>query len=278
VRELLRPWPDLAHEHVTPLGTGWDNLAVSVGGWVFRFPRRQLGADLLAVETRWLPALAGRLPVRVSSPERVGEPTGWFPWRYAGYRRVEGRTGCAPLLDSATRARLAVPLALLLRALHDRAVPADAPGDGLRRADIAHRAPGLREILARRDDGPRLCAVLDSLSGTEAWGGARVWVHGDLHPRHVIVGPTGELAGVIDWGDMHVGDPALDLAIAFTFLAAEARASFRASYGAVDAATWDRARFRALHYGAHLTRYGQAVGDLGMQLVGERALRAAAAG
>jgi aminoglycoside phosphotransferase (APT) family kinase protein len=104
-----------------------------------------------------------------------------------------------------------------------------------------------------------------------------VWVHGDLHPRHVIVGPRGELAGVIDWGDSHAGDPALDLAIAFTFLPRDARETFRVAYGAVDDASWDRARFRALHYGAHLTRYGKTVGDLAMLLVGERALRAAAA-
>jgi len=276
VRELLRPWPDLAGEPIVPLGTGWDNLAVSVGAWVLRFPRRQLGADLLDVERRWLPALAAKLPVPVSAPERVGEPTETYPWRYAGYRRIEGRTGCTPLLDGATRARLAAPLAAFLRALHALPAPADAPADGLRRADLAHRAPGLRAILARRDDGRRLGAVLDALVPTEPWGGAPVWVHGDLHPRHVIVAPSGALAGVIDWGDMHAGDPALDLAIAFTFLPADARATFRAAYGPIDGATWDRARFRALHYGAHLTRYGQTVGDLGMQLVGERALRASA--
>ncbi len=264
----------MAKERIVPLGTGWDNLAVSVGAWVFRFPRRQLGADLLEVETRWLPALAASLPVRVSSPERIGKPTDRYPWRYAGYRRIEGRTGCAPMLDAALRARLAEPLAAFLRHLHALPVPRDAPGDGLRRSDTLHRAPSLRQILGRRDDGARLCALVDALAGADPFRGEQRWVHGDLHPRHVIVGATGDLAGVIDWGDLHAGDPALDLSIALTFLPAAARAAFRSAYGPVDAATWDRARFRALHYGAHLTRYGRATGDLAMLLVGERALRA----
>jgi aminoglycoside phosphotransferase (APT) family kinase protein len=34
-------------------------------------------------------------------------------------------------------------------------------------------------------------------------------VHADLTPPHLLV-HDGVLAGVIDWGDMRVGDPALD--------------------------------------------------------------------
>lgn len=40
-----------------------------------------------------------------------------------------------------------------------------------------------------------------------------VWLHGDLHPAHVVVS-DGALAGVIDFGDMCAGDPAVDLAAA----------------------------------------------------------------
>jgi aminoglycoside phosphotransferase (APT) family kinase protein len=276
MRELLRPWSDLRSLPILPLGVGWDNLAVAVGEWVFRFPRRQLGADLLQIELRWLPTLAAGLPARVSAPERVGAPTPWFPWPYAGYRRIDGRTGCGPALDAASRAPLAAPLGAFLRALHGLPVPAGAPVDGLRRADTGHRASSLKEIFARRDDGADLCELVDTLAGTAGWHGPACWVHGDLHPRHVVVGAAGDLAGIIDWGDLHAGDPALDLSIALTFLPAAARDVFRAAYGPIDRPTWDRARFRALHYGAHLTRYGRAVGDLAMHLVGERALRAAA--
>jgi len=41
------------------------------------------------------------------------------------------------------------------------------------------------------------------------------FLHGDLARMHVFVEPTrGNLTGLIDWGDVQVGDPAWDLAIA----------------------------------------------------------------
>jgi aminoglycoside phosphotransferase (APT) family kinase protein len=80
---------------------------------------------------------------------------------------------------------------------------------------------------------------------------------------------------VIDWGDVHLGDPALDLSLAFSFLPPAARGAFREAYGAIDDATWDRARFRALHYGVLLTHYGTEIGDDAIRAAGEYALQAA---
>jgi aminoglycoside phosphotransferase (APT) family kinase protein len=85
------------------------------------------------------------------------------------------------------------------------------------------------------------------------------------------------MCGVIDWGDVHLGDPALDLSIAFSFLPPGARAAFREAYGPIDAATWDRARFRALHYAVLLSDYGADVGGEAIRAAGEYALWAASA-
>jgi hypothetical protein len=48
-------------------------------------------------------------------------------------------------------------------------------------------------------------------------------VHGCLYSRHVIVEPSdaesdedARLAGIIDWGDVHAGDPSGDLACAWS--------------------------------------------------------------
>src|SRR5690606_21678230 len=99
------------------------------------------------------------------------------------------------------------------------------------------------------------------------------WVHGDLYARHVMVDGHGALAGIIDWGDVHQGDPALDLSIAASFLPPAARPRFAAAYGAIDDATWARARFRALHSGVALLWYGAGVGGGGMGAEGRTALR-----
>lgn len=57
------------------------------------------------------------------------------------------------------------------------------------------------------------------------------WLHGDLHSRNVIL-RDGALTGLIDWGDITAGDPATDLACAWTLMEAEARAVFWETYGA----------------------------------------------
>src|SRR6185369_13241452 len=67
-------------------------------------------------------------------------------------------------------------------------------------------------------------------------------VHGDLYVRHVLLGDDRKAGGVIDWGDLHRGDAALDLAIAHTVLPVSSHAAFRDAYGAIGDDTWAVAR------------------------------------
>lgn len=100
-------------------------------------------------------------------------------------------------------------------------------------------------------------------------------MHSDLYPRHLLVNAERKLCGVIDWGDVHTGDPAMDFSAAFTFLCPVGRAVFRDAYGSIDDAAWRRARYRALHYGGLLTEYGLSIGDAAMVTMGKYALRSA---
>ncbi len=90
---------------------------------------------------------------------------------------------------------------------------------------------------------------------------APVLVHGDLYARHLIADDERRLTGVIDWGDVHVGDRALDVAIAHAFLPPGARAAFRRAYGAIAPGTWARAAARAVQHAALLARYARHAGD-----------------
>jgi aminoglycoside phosphotransferase (APT) family kinase protein len=81
-----------------------------------------------------------------------------------------------------------------------------------------------------------------ALSST--WTGRPVWVHGDLSAGNLLVS-GGKLCAVIDFGQLCVGDPACDLAIAWTLFNGASRTAFRTAL-ALDAATWARARGWAL--------------------------------
>jgi aminoglycoside phosphotransferase (APT) family kinase protein len=293
IRRIGRQFPELVPVRLEPLGVGWDNVAVLVNdGWVFRFPRRRVAAALIEREARVLPLLAPHLPLPIPVPRFRGAPGDDYPYPFSGYARLPGVTACRAALTDAARADLAVPLARFLAALHR--VPVDDElraggehGDDIGRTDLPARAVVAKERLhgvapalaaAGIDAGP-LPGLIDRLAAaTPPHAGPACWVHGDLYARHLLVdAATRRPCGVIDWGDVHLGDPALDLSIAWSFLPPGApRNAFRVEYGAIDRATWDRARFRALHYGPILVRYGIDTGDDAIREAGEFALRAAA--
>lgn len=259
-------FPALAPARAIELGSGWDNAAFLVNGvWVFRFPRRAEAASLMENEVRIVPALARAMPVATSAPELVARGVAGFPYLFAGYRRIEGATACT-LPDERDRAALAEPLAAALRALHAAApdIDGEPPGDALRKADVAYRLEWLRELL-RRDEGRAEARALLARAerfAEEAGACARpAWVHGDLYPRHLVVRRS--LAGIIDWGDVHVGDPAIDLSVVYGWLPPRAEERFFAIYGDADEATRARARFRAIYYAAIFARHAAESGDAG---------------
>ncbi len=272
-RELIRSQTPVAADHVEFLADGWDNRVYRVDSeWVFRFPRRQLGADLLPVEFRILPGIAGALPVPVAVPVHVGGPTDTFPWPFAGYRYLEGRTACRVNPGEDQRRALAEPLGRFLKTLH--ALPTDRldlPGDEFGRMDpervLRLTEKRLRAVLASPDD------LLEGLSDLPAATRAPCLVHGDFYPRQFLLDDDARLTGVIDWGDVHRGDVACDLMVALAFLPEDARPAFAAAYGEIDDVTWRRTRFRTIHHSAAVAHYGKEIGDEDIFRDGLRALR-----
>ena len=89
------------------------------------------------------------------------------------------------------------------------------------------------------------------------WDGADAWFHGDLSEGNLLL-KDGRLAAVIDFGTCGVGDPACDLAIAWTLLTKAGRRVFRDRVG-VDDTAWARGRGWALW--KTLSQYAGAVED-----------------
>lgn len=283
---IERQFPVLRPVRLETLGVGWDNIAFQVNQrLVFRFPRRKLGGELMAREVRVLPRLAPHLPLPIPVPEYLGQPEGEYPYPFAGYRLVPGTPACRLAWTDDQRAAAAVPLARFLAALHtisvDDATRAWAPDDNLERTNLLKRLLVVEErlpVVTNADPDLDPEAVLDlyaELAAAPPWRGPTCWVHGDLYPCHFLADAERAPCGVIDWGDVHLGDPALDLMLAWTFLPPAARAVFGAAYGPIDPATSRRARCRALFYGVALTHYGVEISDPEMRDTGIYALRAA---
>ncbi|MFF7978530.1 aminoglycoside phosphotransferase family protein [Streptomyces sp. NPDC007901] len=248
VRDLLRDQhPDLADRPVEFGARGWDNQLWRLGDdLAVRLPWATLSADaLLRKEHAWLPALAQGLPLPVPVPQRLGEPSERFPRPWIVTTWVSGTPADrAPVTRAAAAARA---LADFLTALH-RPAPEGAPAGRGRGGPLADCAEGFARQLASAiemglvPDPDAVGAVWEDAVAAPEWAGPALWLHADLHPANVLTG-DGTICGVIDFGDLCAGDPACDLAAAWTLLPDGAADRFYDAYRPVtDAATRRRAR------------------------------------
>lgn len=269
-RHLLdSQFPDLAGVPLEHLGRGFDADVWRAGKWAFRFPRRRVAVACLEAEMRALGGLAPHLPLPVPVPERFGEPSPAFPAPFYAHRWLSGSSADHHRLDPTRRAALAGPLGRFLRALHglplalglSSGLEADTFRGDTRRS--GERALGRLEWLAGGPWASRIPELEACFARPpEPEPDRRVLSHGDLYARHLLLDPEARLCAVIDWGDLCLADPAVDLAIAFTLFPPEARSAFFEAYGPVDGPTRDRARFIALaRYGLVLLAYAHEVGD-----------------
>jgi aminoglycoside phosphotransferase (APT) family kinase protein len=246
---LAEQHPDLLAGETTLVDEGWDNATYRVGpDHAMRIPRREVAVDLIRNEQRWLPWIAPWLSLSVPLPVAVGEPSATFPWPWSVVPWIQGATPPAGGLSRDDAETLAVDL----RSLH-RPAPHDAPLNPFRGVPLGERAAAVVERLAGVDD-PRLEELwrraLEAAPADEA-----VWLHGDLHPRNVLV-HEGRLVGLIDWGDLCAGDAATDLACAWMLFDASGRAAFRRAYAPSDAC-WTRAAGWAVNFGTALLHSGE---------------------
>ncbi|MET1249109.1 phosphotransferase [Sporolactobacillus sp. STCC-11] len=264
-RQLIeRQFPELAPATISPLGTGYDNTVYLVNErYVFRFPRRQIAVDLLCTEGRLLPRIADRLPLPISIPLFFGSPAATYPWPFLGYELVRGQLPVT--LTREERTRSIADLACFLRALHDfsadEAAGLGVPGDVLGRLAIGKRKMALLDRVNQMEtlDLYSSAHVLRQYvveTGPIPISEKRCLVHGDLHIRNIVSDQRHKVSGVIDWGDVHIGDPAVDLSIVYSFLPSSARAEFFSVYGEVSDATKALAKWKAVFTTVSLLLYG----------------------
>lgn len=255
-RVLLREQhPDLAELPIEPAESGWDNAMFRLGDpLALRLPRRSLAAALIEKEQRWLPELAVRLPLPVPAPLRIGLPGCSYPWRWSVVPWLSG--------DTADRAAIsplqAMRFGSFLKALHTTA-PANAPVSPQRSVPLSDKAADTETRIGRLGDRfPALVRDIWEDGLAAPLDVAPTWIHGDLHARNVVVS-DGEIAGVIDWGDLAAGDPATDLAAFWTVLPTrETRLRAMRAYGSVSDAILRRARGWAVFLGIVLLDTGLA--------------------
>jgi aminoglycoside phosphotransferase (APT) family kinase protein len=250
VRKLIDvQFPVWAHLPVRPVAqSGWDNRTFRLGDdMLVRLPSAPGYAAQVVREQRWLPVLRSHLPIEIPEPLACGAPGSGYPFAWSIYRWIEGETLAAAYPVDVTR--FVRDLALFLRAL--RAVSAEGappagPETSYRGGDLAIYDAECRAALAAISNQIDLSAALAIWDGALAtrWDRSPVWLHGDVAPGNMLL-RNGKLAAVIDFGQCCVGDPACDLAFAWTSLRPPHRRTFLDAVG-LDSGTELRGKAWAL--------------------------------
>ena len=186
VREQL---PTLKCDRAEYLASGWATDAYRLGDdFVARFPRTAEAArwvDFDEAVLRLVSTYVG-LVIAVPTVAGRGRPGTHFPYGFLVCALVRGESddeGTVPMSEERTE-ELAADLGHALARIH--AVPLDA----------AHTA-GVRPLPWA---DPR-------------YTGPQRFLHGDFRGGNILLVPgSGRLAGLIDWGNCAIGDPALDFA------------------------------------------------------------------
>lgn len=227
VSELISSQFKLKASVIKSLGEGYDNSAFLVNDkFVFRFVHReQLSPTCMANEITLLPYLFEHLSFPLPNLSMIGQPTAIYPFQFAGYEILTGELLTehqAPLVEDPEFATI---LGAWLKELH--ALPILSTHESLIqgehdwRLDVVHRTQRVLETIKQYrqyfiDAGfepEMLIKKMDFFRDLNVDQSKECYVHGDLYAKHILVKENGLPAGLIDWGDVHIGHPATDLSI-----------------------------------------------------------------
>jgi aminoglycoside phosphotransferase (APT) family kinase protein len=233
---------------IEPFGQGLDHTAYLVDGrLVVRFAHGDGAAREVEREARLLGILAELSPLPVPRPVLVVPEAACLAYeRLPGVPLIDLTDGRSARLAAVVAECLGAFLAALHRIPHERVAAVVDRDDEPPEAWLAEArqhyelvGPTLpdehREAVERFLEQPPPPAV-DEL----------VFSHNDLGIEHVLVDPsTLDVAGIIDWTDAALTDPAVDFGLLFRDLGEPALAAALRAYGDTSDGLAPRARFYA---------------------------------
>ncbi len=253
VRALLATqhpqWAGLPIACVESAGT--DNAVFRLGErMAVRMPRVDYAAELLRKEAACLAKLES-LPLEIPRVLAEGAPSEAYPWPWLVVSWLRGDQAEIEALEPAGAGRALGGFVRALQSTETTGGPQAGPGNLGRGAPLAVRDAKTREwigAIADAFDAWALLALWEQALDASVHAGPGVWVHGDLHAGNLLL-RGGKLSGVIDFGLLGIGDPAVDLMPVWNFLPDPERAAFREVLDADDA-LWTRGKGWAVSVGA----------------------------
>jgi aminoglycoside 2''-phosphotransferase len=219
---IKQNFPQLTIQTIKPITKGWDSVVLVINdAFIFRFPMRDDVAEPLAREIRLLPRLEPTLSTPIPHFEFLGHGNADYLYTFVGYRMIGGLALDDPSIPHEQLPLLVPHLATFLNELHGFSVEQAV------HLGVEEHTPALwRDTYRERylDLQKRVFPLLDVELRTKS---EQLWesfldnsthfafqprlIHCDLVCEHIFCDPErGVLTGVIDWGDVTIGDTAID--------------------------------------------------------------------
>jgi aminoglycoside phosphotransferase (APT) family kinase protein len=236
-----------AHLEIKPVAfSGWDNATYHLGDeMLLRMPRGEAYALKVPKEQSLLAKLGKQISILIPQPLAMGKPSKNYPWNWSIYKYLEGDSANTIDLTDQDLEQIAYDLAHFLKDLHQIDTK-KAPQPGLhnywRGEHVSvYECGALKYFEQLKDviDTDKAIKIWEKASSTK-WEKPPVWIHGDLAPGNFLI-KDGSMSSVIDFGGCAIGDPACDLAIAYTFFKGKSREIFKKQVN-LDEDTWKRSK------------------------------------
>lgn len=243
-RLIVSQFPEWQHLSIKAVAqSGWDNRTFHLGDeMVIRLPSKEDYAPQILKEFKWLPKLAEGVSIKITMPLALGLPCNDYPWHWSINQWIKGETASHDRVNDMNQ--FAIQLSQFLNEFQQ----IDSTGGPIAGAHNFYRGGSLLAYdeemskaipLIQDAKDKRIAEQLWKEAVSSVWQGKPVWVHGDIAVGNLLV-KHGALCAVIDFGQLAIGDPACDLAIAWNFFDSKSRDTFRTRIS-LDRNTWVRA-------------------------------------
>jgi aminoglycoside 2''-phosphotransferase len=274
--------PDLTIRSVIRLGEGWTATAYQVNhNLVFKFPKGPSLWEQLDREISFLAYARPLLPLPVADHLFQIRNSAGAPHGYAVYRHVAGTAANVSQMSDAARMEVAATLAHFLRSLHALGVSPeiqpDLHQDDERSVSQQHFHAAQEKITPRLTDSEGRCLnelFSRHLEDPNNFPLNHQIVHADLHAQHILYA-NGLVTGILDWGDVSLGDPEYDFCYLYGDVGEEFVREVASHYGHRDPDRLVRkARYFWMVDQIDVIAYGSGHAPIGEEALAWRQLRA----